>query len=111
MMRRAILVVAMLCCFVSGEEAAAQSSEMTMTGADLLKACTKADQDWIGFCNGYLQAAFDATGGQGICPPRGVTRNDLFDVIIPRLNASSDLQNLDAVSVIAAILREMYPCN
>jgi hypothetical protein len=70
-MRQAIrIAVALSCLVVVGE---ARSSEMTLTGADLLKACTVADHEWIGFCNGYIQAAFDAPGGKGICAPRGVT--------------------------------------
>ena len=35
------------------------------------------DPVWIGFCNGYIQAAFDATGGKDICAAKGVTRNQL----------------------------------
>jgi len=88
-MRQAILIAVALSCFVVVGEA--RSSEMTLTGADLLKACTVADHEWIGFCNGYIQAAFDATGGKGICAPRGVTRNQLFDIIIPKLKHAPDL--------------------
>jgi hypothetical protein len=73
-----MVTAALLIGVVAEEEAAAQSSKMTMSGADLLKAGTIADYAWIGFCNGYIQAAFDATGSKGICPPKGVTRNDLF---------------------------------
>ena len=108
-MRRTILTAA-LSCFVAAE-AATQSSEMTMSGAQLLKACTIAKPDWVGFCNGYIQAAFDATGGKGICTPKGVTRNQLFDIIIPKLMEAPDLQELNATSVIDAILRKAYPCN
>jgi hypothetical protein len=86
-------------------------ADMTLNGAQLLKACTRADQEWIGFCNGYIQAAFDATGGKGICAPKGVTRNQLFDVIIPKLTNAPDLLELNAASVIDAILRKAYPCN
>jgi Rap1a immunity proteins len=75
----------------------------------LLKACTIADHSWI--CNGYIQAAFDATGGKGICAPKGVTRNQLFDIIIPQLQKAPDLLKLNATSVIDAILRKAYPCN
>lgn len=31
-----------------------------MTGANFSKACTRADESWISFCNGYLQAAVDS---------------------------------------------------
>jgi hypothetical protein len=109
-MRRAIRVAVVVSCFVAAEEeAAAQSSKMTMSGADLLKACTIADHEWIGFCNGYLQAAFDAGGGKGICAPKGVTRNQLFDIIIPKLQTAPALLELDAVSVINALLRRRIP--
>jgi hypothetical protein len=110
-MTRAILVAAALSYFAAAGEAAAQSSEMTLNGAQLLKACTIADHEWIGFCNGYIQAAFDAIGGKGICPPKGVTRNQLFDIIIPQLRKAPDLPKLNATSVIDAILRKAYPCN
>ena len=38
----------------------ARSSELSLTGAQLLSACTKTDPEWIGFCNSYLQAAIEA---------------------------------------------------
>jgi hypothetical protein len=110
--RIGIIVSVVVSCFVAAEEeAAAQSSKLTMSGADLLKACTIADHAWIGFCNGYIQAAFDATGSKGICPPKGVTRNDLFDIIIPKLQTAPDLLELNATTVVDAILRKAYPCN
>ena len=84
---------------------------MTLNGAKLLEACTKADPAWVNFCNGYIQAAFDATGGKGICAPKGVTRNQLYDIIIPKLTKSPDLLKLNATSVIGAILRQAFPCN
>ena len=104
-----IVLAAMLIGGAPGREA--RSSELTLTGAQLLSACTKPESDWIGFCNGYIQAAFDATGGKGICTPTGVTRNQLFDIIIPKLMNSPDLLELDAISVIDAILRKAFPCN
>jgi hypothetical protein len=91
--------------------ATSAAADMTLNGAQLLKACTRADHEWIGFCNGYIQVAFDATGGKGICAPKGVTRNQLFDVIIPKLTNAPDLLELNAASVIHAILRKAYPCN
>ena len=110
-MRRAMVIALALFCFVGGRNGEARGSEMTMTGADLLKACTLADHGWIGFCNGYIQAAFDATGGKGICAPKGVTRNQLFDIIIPKLQTAPDLLELNATAVVDAILRKAYPCN
>ena len=110
-MRRAILIAVVLSFFVNSGKAEAQSSELVLSAAKLLDACTRADYHWIAFCNGYLQAAFDATGGSGICPPRGATRNDFFDVVIPKLKQSPDLQKLDSFLVVTALLRQAYPCN
>ena len=108
-MRRAILIAVASCCFVG--EAAAQSSEMTLTDAQLLKACTTADHEWIGFCNGYMQVAFDATGGRGICAPKGITRNQLFDIVIPELMNATDLLKLNASVVMDVILHKVFPCD
>jgi hypothetical protein len=108
--KHATLLLGLMSSVAAPGEATAQSSEMTLNGAQLLKACTIADQSWIGFCNGYIQAAFDATGGKGICAPKGVTRNQLFDIIIPQLRKAPDLLELNATSVIDAILRKAYPC-
>ena len=100
---RAILVAVALSCVVAAE-AAAQSSEMTLNGAQLLKACTTADHEWIGFCNGYMQAAFDATGGRGICAPKDITRNQLFD-IKARLRLRGGLT--DGLTVAAVCVRPL----
>jgi hypothetical protein len=105
------LFAACLTCFASVEGAAAQGSELTLNARQLLIACTEVDHEWIGFCNGYIQAAFDATGGKGICAPKGVTRNQLFDIIIPKLKRAPDLLELNATVVIDAILRRAFPCN
>jgi hypothetical protein len=109
-MRQAIPIAVTACLVMSGARAAAQSSDLMLSGNALLAACTRTDHEWIGFCNGYLQAAFDTTGGQGVCAPDGVTRNDLFDAVIPRLQSSSDLQSLNAVVAVATILRDVYRC-
>jgi hypothetical protein len=86
-MGRAVLLAVALCCFVVGNgRAATQGSELTLTDADLLKACTQTDYEWMDFCNDYIQAAFDATGSKGICAPEGVPRNQLFDIIVPRIS-------------------------
>jgi hypothetical protein len=57
MMRRAILIAVVLCCFVVAGDGEARGLRTTMTGADFLKVCKIAEHEWIGFCNGYIQAA------------------------------------------------------
>jgi hypothetical protein len=65
--------------------------------AQLLDACTRADYEWIGFCNGYMQAALDAPGGRDICVPRNKTRNDVYYTIIPKLKNAPGLQDVGAI--------------
>lgn len=84
-------------------------SQMTLNGAQLLHACTKLDHEWIGFCNGYLQAAFDAAG-KTVCVPVGTTRNDLFDKTIPRLREAGQHLEDDALPLVVGLLRAVYPC-
>ena len=110
-MRRIAIAVLALASIGIVERVEARNSSLTLSGAKLLEACTRADMEWISFCNGYLQAAFDATGGKGVCPPRGATRNDFYDVVIPVLKQMPELQKMNAVGGVIAALRKAYPCN
>jgi hypothetical protein len=110
-MRRAILIAISCVLIMNPMKALARSADTVFSGAQLLDASTRKDQNWIGFCNGYLQAAHDVAGGEGICAPKGVTRNDFFDKVIPILQQSRELQKMDAVVAVVGILRRVYPCN
>jgi len=104
--RHFLIVVALVLMNVA---TAAVAAEMTLNSNRLLSACTKPDKEWIGFCNGYLQAAFDAAGGS-VCPPVGVTRNDVFGAVVPRLKEFDQRLDQDALPVVIALLRQAYPC-
>ena len=110
-MRRAILIIVACVLVMRPVSAMTQSGELVFTGAKLLEACTKQDQEWISFCNGYLQAAFDALGGRDICTPKNVTRNDFYDTAIPVLMQSPKLKAMNAVPVLWALWWQAYPCN
>lgn len=106
--RLAMLVVA-LSHFAAARQVEAQESPMTLTGAKLLEACLTPDKEWISFCNGYIQAAFDADSSS-ICPPSGTTRDQAFEIIIPALQQAPELQKLNALSAVGLVLRTAYPC-
>lgn len=108
-LREVAAVVLALSCFAAPGPSVAQRSGMTLNGAGLLEACTRVDYEWIGFCNGYIQAAFDANSAR-ICAPRGITRNKVYDIIISTLQQTPELLKFDAISAVGAILGKAYPC-
>ncbi len=91
---------------------AAQNSGMMLTGAEFLKACTKPDMEWISFCNGYVQAAFDSVRGpsKGICAPSTLTRTDIVVAVVKTLTAKPALQKQNAALVVYAVLVGAFPC-
>ncbi len=72
-------------------------SKMQMTGANFSNSCTRADDNWISFCNGYIQAVVDSIReNDGICFPNGVSRADLVTVAEREITASGELQAINA---------------
>lgn len=82
-----------------------------MTGAAFSDACTRANESWISFCNGYAQAAIDGIReGDGICIPRGTTRTDIVTITEKVITASSKLQAMNAQDAVRLVIRHAYPC-
>ena len=83
-----------------------------MTGEGLLDVCTRAEADWIGFCNGYIQAAVDLmTAHKGsACIPEGTTRNEVYDAVMPMLTANPRMQESNAMSAMAAAISVKFKC-
>lgn len=87
-------------------------TSMQMTGAAFSEACTRADESWISFCNGYVQAAVDSLrAGDGICIPSGTTRTDLVRVTERAITASSQLQGMNAHEAVRLVMRQAFPCS
>ena len=94
-------------------DGAGANSKLTLTGADIVSACTRLDPDWINFCNGYVQAVIDGMyrPGDGLCIPSSTSRAKIVDVVTSRLTASSELKKLNGASAAYRILLEAYPCS
>lgn len=83
-----------------------------MTGAAFSEACTRANENWISFCNGYIQAAVDSLReGDGVCIPSGTTRTDLVIVTERTITASSQLRTMNAHEAVRLVMRHSYPCS
>jgi hypothetical protein len=101
-----ILVTALL-----SSPAFAIDSKMQMDGNGLSNACTRADQSWVSFCNGYIQAAVDGVRETDkVCFQIGTTRTDIVTVVEREITASSQLRVMNALDAVRAVLRRFYPC-
>lgn len=86
-------------------------SEMQMTGDLFSSACTRAEEAWISFCNGYIQAVIDnIRESDAVCLPAGTTRTDLVTVAERDITASSQLRQMNAHDAVLTVLRRVYPC-
>jgi hypothetical protein len=79
----------------------------------LVSACTKADPEWISFCNGYIQAAVDLVelNQLKVCFPAGVTRNDIFDKVLLVIASQQYPVGQNALAVLASTVADIYKCN
>ncbi|MBQ1204140.1 MAG: hypothetical protein IIX61_10190 [Loktanella sp.] len=81
----------------------------------LFDACTLAEESWISFCNGYIQAAADiASLGGSACIPLVETRANIASnfaaTMGPLLVDDSSLADENGLSVMLLFLSEAYPC-
>jgi hypothetical protein len=103
-------IYAMVACALALSAGDAQAARMTLDGSDFVSACSRPDPDWISFCHGYVQAAFDSAPNGEICAPAGTTRATLVGVVMKQLDADADLQSVNASSVVRLSLQRAYPC-
>lgn len=83
---------------------------------DVLDACTRADMNWIDFCNGLMQAAHDLGVIEGrLCAPTGTTRTELVQTFEPlaklTIERNPDAANGLGLTFAAALLSAAYPCS
>jgi len=86
-------------------------SKMQMTGASFSIACTRPDESWISFCNGYIQAVIDSIREDDrVCFPNGTTRTDVVTMTEKEITASRQLRAMNAHDAVRSVLRRFYPC-
>ena len=86
-------------------------SKMQMNGAVFSNACTRVDESWISFCNGYIQAVIDSIREDDkVCFPNGTTRTDVVTITENEITASSQLRAMNAHDAVRSVLRRYYPC-
>ena len=89
----------------------AVDSRMQMTGKSFSNACTRAEESWVSFCNGYIQAVVDSIPkNDKICIPKGTSRTELVTITEKVITDSSKLRAMNAHNAGLSVLRHTYPC-
>lgn len=91
--------------------ASAVDPSMQMTGASFSEACTRPNESWISFCNGYIQAAVDNLRVPGrVCLPSGTSRTDLVTLTEKAITATPALRSMNAFDAVNLVIAKAYPC-
>jgi molecular chaperone DnaK (HSP70) len=86
-------------------------SNIQMTGNAFSDACTRANESWVSFCNGYVQAAIDSLrDGDGVCIPAGTTRTQIVTLTERTITASEQLKSMNALEAVRLTIRYAFPC-
>jgi hypothetical protein len=91
------------------------SLQNVMTASELEQACTRLDEVWISFCNGYAQGVADFLALSGAaCIPSETTRTMLVTLIdrttFLRIRDGSIPSDTPALSIAIGVLEAAYPC-
>jgi hypothetical protein len=92
-----------------------EASDVALNAVQLKDACTRADEAWVSFCNGYAQAAVDFSDlSQTACVPTGVTRSEIVGLVdrtvFDKITSGEIPQESPAFAIVVAVLNSAYPC-
>ena len=112
-MWRAVAVVAVASMAVVG--GTQSGAETAMTAAEFEETCTRIDDVWISFCNGYVQGVADVLTLSGaVCIPPGTTRTTIVTLIdratFPGIRDGTIPPDTPALSITIGVLEAVYPC-
>jgi hypothetical protein len=86
----------------------APSNGTKQSGDNFLKTCTTADFEFIGYCNGYVQAVHD-TSTVRYCLPKGVTRVRLVELTVDLISTKAAFRQALAAEAVLEVLNA-YRC-
>jgi hypothetical protein len=87
-----------------------------LDGNDLYELCSSKIQLNLADCFGYTSALADVLNSsvssrKDFCPPEGMTRRQVKDIVTIWLERHPQHRSFNAVSLAAAALEEAFPCN
>jgi len=103
----------LLLCAVLVVGMAGPAGASVVTGNKLLTNC-QSDRGRL-FCLGYMLEvadALDAAPVQGFsaCKPKGITGQQVYDIVVASLEAIPQHRHLTASRLVAGALSEAFPC-
>lgn len=79
-------------------------------GNTLLARCESFETVETMDCLGYITGAADAAQWRSYCPPDGINRGQIRDVVVAFLRQNPDIRHQTADLLVAAALRRVWPC-
>jgi hypothetical protein len=113
-MRRAVLVIATLTSLSSQPATAVDGNELLADCEYFLARPPTLPLDALkaGHCIGYIQGVWDALlRKRDVCRPDGLTGSQLGDVVKLYLRNHPETRHQTADELVAAALKEKFPCN
>ena len=88
-----------------------KSNDFKLSTKDWHDICTRADMDWVNFCNGYIQGVVDSFSSTEFCPNSSATRANMVTLVDTFLTRNPEYKVGDAFGKVRNILKSSYPCS
>ena len=108
-----IIKIAFVCFLIVPFYSIGARASVVLLSQNAYQICTKADMNWINFCNGLIQGYADYASLSGkACLPSGITRTQLVTVFTSNLMTSTKAyqNNQSALLASAQVFELAYPC-
>jgi len=80
-----------------------------VSGNSLVQYCEKGDAGFEdGFCYGYMVGVYEKMVDVIICPPNGVTVNQIASIVMKYLKENPEDLHLSAISLVSLALAEAF---
>jgi hypothetical protein len=106
-------VITLLFLLLSFSNAKAANASTVLLSQDAYQVCTRANMNWVNFCNGLIQGYADYASLSGrACIPSGVTRTQLVTLFTSNLMKSTKAYQNNQAALLAGVevFELAYPC-
>lgn len=89
------------------------ASVSAVTGNELVEYCdTPEDGLLIGYCHGFVNGVSNlAVTAALVCPPGGVTEEQLVNIVRKSMKENPEMLHLNAVGLVTFAISKVFPCS